>query len=378
MRELLKDFFNIFFMPYRDRKLSFWMKLVITIIWTISIPIGLLYGAPKKFFYMLLAMILISIFTMANEMKKYNRLLEITMVFLEGILSIWIFQYAPIGYFSMFFLLLYSVGIIYILGIRSSFVFNLLLLVYLYYMLRGNGSVSLAELYNANQVLRFPYLYLCILSASYITAFSIQRYWYEKETRQSRLEARIREEKQKLAGMSMDVIKSMYGALGAKIPEIDKHCEQVGSLARKIAEDMQLNEETCQQAYYAGLLHEVGAIGLPDEILCKSNLTEDQYELYKTYVQRGYKIIKELQIVDTVADAVHYHRENYDGSGYLEGRRGEKIPVLSRILSISDYTDRHLRRGETKEEVLKKLTGKSGKAFDPDCVACVCRILEKN
>ena len=352
------------------------MKLVITVIWLLSIPLGLIYGAPADYFLVLGAMILIALFTLTNELNGYSSLLELFVVLLEGILSFWIFRYAPIGYFSMFFLLVFSVGTIFILGLFRSMIINLFLLVSLFYILQGPMKNIFAQLYNENLILRFPYLYICILSSAYITMFSIQRYWLEKETRHTRLEARIRQEKHKLAEMSMDVIQAMYGALSAKIPGIDEHCKNVASLSQKMAQKMKLDDTICQNAYYAGLLHEVGAIGLPDEVLCTNTLTPEQYELYKTYVRRGYQIIKELQIVDPVAEAVRYHRENYDGNGYLEGLKGKEIPILSRILAVADYTDRHLRRGETVDHIIQLLDSKREKSFDPACVDLMCEILK--
>lgn len=76
-------------------------------------------------------------------------------------------------------------------------------------------------------------------------------------------------------------------------------------------------------------------------------------------------------------EAVLYHRENYDGSGYLEGRSGRQIPVLSRILSVADYADRHARWGETAEEIGKKLEKRKGTRFDPECAEQMRTILCK-
>ena len=104
-------------------------------------------------------------------------------------------------------------------------------------------------------------------------------------------------------------------------------------------------------------------------------MTDVQYEIYKSYVKRGYKIICELQISDEVAKAVLYHRENYDGSGYLEGLFGKNIPLLSRILGVSDYVDRHLNWHETPEDIIEKLKRKQGIQFDPEIVKKMCEIL---
>ena len=117
------------------------------------------------------------------------------------------------------------------------------------------------------------------------------------------------------------------------------------------------------------------ALGLPDDVVLQRNITEEQYQLYKTYVERGCRIIQELQIVDRVAETVRYHRENYDGTGYLEGLQGEAIPLLSRILAVADFTDRHRRWGETDAQIAAALRECAGHAFDPQCVEVMCGML---
>ena len=371
------DFWKIFLMGYKDRKLSFWMKITMLIWWAVSIPVGFFYGAEKEYFGILVLLIFLCLVTLWDDLHHYHYLVELLTLILAGILSIRLFVLAPIGYFSVFFLLIFAVGIIFIVGIRHTLFVNVLLLAYLFWAFCVDGGSRFAGIYDRNLILRFPYLYVCILFVFYITMFAIQKCWYQTETRHAVLERRIREEKQKLAEMSLNVIMSMYSALSAKVPEIDQHCKRVGRLTQSIAERMNLDEDTCRNGYYAGLLHEVGAIGLPDEILCQNVLTDEQYEMYKTYVTRGYQIIKELQIVDTVAEAVRSHRENYDGSGYLEGKRGEDIPILSRILALADYVDRHQRRGEPMEQTIRLLNEQKGTVFDPKCVEVVCGMLRE-
>ena len=112
-------------------------------------------------------------------------------------------------------------------------------------------------------------------------------------------------------------------------------------------------------------------------MVLQRNITEEQYQLYKTYVERGCRIIQELQIVDRVAETVRYHRENYDGTGYLEGLQGEAIPLLSRILAVADFTDRHRRRGETDAQIAAALRERAGHEFDPQCVEVMCGMLTK-
>lgn len=344
----MKEFLEIVFSKYKDPKIAMWMKNVLVLIMLPNFCAGLLYPMEQKKTVLpmfLLMILLLSVNCALSRGKDYTWLDTVTFLLLIAP-NLHLFHGGDIGYFSMFYIILYSVGAVFILGIRTSALFNAVCAFFIFVQVRGSGLAELRGLYHQNLLLRFPYLYLCIVGIAYIIMFSIQRYWVEKEKSRLVLEHRIHEEKKKLADMSLHVITSMYSALSAKIPEIDRHCEQTAAYSRRIAEGMGLDETACTNAYYAGLLHEVGAVGLPDEIIQKSSLTEEQYEIYQTYVSRGYRIIRELQIADEVAEAVRYHRGNYDGSGYLEGRSGKNIPVLARILSVADYADRHARWGE--------------------------------
>ena len=72
---------------------------------------------------------------------------------------------------------------------------------------------------------------------------------------------------------------------------------------------------------------------------------------------------------------MRYHRENYDGTGYLEGLQGEAIPLLSRILAVADFTDRHRRWGETDAQIAAALRERAGHEFDPQCLEVMCEML---
>ena len=130
-----------------------------------------------------------------------------------------------------------------------------------------------AALYGESFVLRFPFLYICILGVAYIIMFSIQRYWVDKAKRHLLLQQRIDAEKGKLSEMSLKVITAMYSALSSKIPEIDLHCQQTAELTQEMARRMGLDEAACRDGYYAGLLHEVGTVGLPDDVVLQRNIT---------------------------------------------------------------------------------------------------------
>ena len=99
--------------------------------------------------------------------------------------------------------------------------------------------------------------------------------------------------------------------------------------------------------------------------------------MFQTYVKMGYDMISELQVADTIAETVYYHRENYDGSGYLAGKCGNEIPVLAQILAVADYADRHLRWGESTEMVRGKIKERENTRFEPKCAGIMEQILKE-
>ena len=360
---------------YQDPELAFYTKGVLGLLWLVQLPVALWYGAPAQFYALLGAMLLAIGVDLVPFPRQHSRADDYVTSAVMLVCCFVLFWKAFIGYFSVFFLLIYLFCNVFILGIAGSAPFSLLGLTGVMLCLRGVLVANPAARYGADFVPRLPFLFLCILGIAYIITFFIQRYWVEKLQQHVILQARIDAERARLSEMSLKVITAMYSALSSKIPEIDLHCQQTAELTQEMARRMGLDEAVCRDGYYAGLLHEVGTVGLPDDVVLQRNITEEQYQLYKTYVERGCRIIQELQIVDRVAETVRYHRENYDGTGYLEGLQGEAIPLLSRILAVADFTDRHRRRGETDAQIAAALRECAGHAFDPQCVEVMCGML---
>lgn len=371
------NFWNTVSIPYEDRELALWMKIIFGFIWAISILNGVLYGAPVSYLLAMGMMVALLAGNIAVCRRHYRRWIDVVTFTLLSIPIFYVYYHASIGYFSVLFPMLFSCGIVFILGIRNSFVINLFYLAAVILCFRFDLSASAESIYGKNVALRFPYLYICFVLIAYMLMYSIQRYWVEKRRRQEKLEQRVHEEKKKLQGMSMRVMNAMCRALGAKIPGEEEHCRQVAEYAKEIAERLELPEEMASAAYQAGLLHEIGMIGIPDELIQRRNLTDEEYGVFQTYVKMGYDMISELQVADTIAEAVYYHRENYDGSGYLAGKRGSEIPVLAQILAVADYADRHLRWGESTEMVRGKIKERENTRFEPHCAAMMEQILKE-
>jgi len=135
----------------------------------------------------------------------------------------------------------------------------------------------------------------------------------------------------------------------------------------------------------AGLLHDIGKIAVPDDILLsESKFSDLQFEVMKKHPEKGYEILSTFSAFMEIAPIVKYHHERFDGKGYPEGIEGEEIPEESRIITVVDSFDamtskRRYRASELSvEQAIKELNAGKGLQFDAYIVECFVRMLEKH
>ena len=154
-----------------------------------------------------------------------------------------------------------------------------------------------------------------------------------------------------------------------------KHSTRVARLAQMIAEEMGCTEEELDIINVAGVLHDIGKIGIRDDILLKpGRLTKDEYEKIKEHPVIGADIISKLGLWGREAKIIRHHHERFDGTGYPDGLKGKQIPKLARILSVADCydamaSDRAYRKKMEKDVILGIINENSGTQFDPEVVA---------
>lgn len=370
---------EILLCPYEDKMLALWVKLAFWLVWLINIPAGIIYGASFQYIAYVLSIVFAIGINIAISAKNYNIWIDFITLALVSIPVYGIFLSAYIKAFSVMYPVFFSCSVVFILGIKYSFFINFVCTSSIIYCCRINKNHMMIDMYGENVVLRLPYLFICMLLIIYCLMFIIQKNWIEKNRRKQVLESRISEENTRLENMSMKVMNTMVRALGAKIQGEEEHLRQVAEYAKQIAHYKGLEEKMCSNAYSAGLLHEIGMVGIPDALIEKEKLTEEEYAIFKTYVDKSYAIIIMLRSssAESIAEAVHYHRESYDGNGYPDKLKGEDIPLLARILAVADYADRHLRRGEVRESVIEKINALSGVRFEPKDAQIMIDILRE-
>jgi HD-GYP domain-containing protein (c-di-GMP phosphodiesterase class II) len=136
------------------------------------------------------------------------------------------------------------------------------------------------------------------------------------------------------------VIRALVNAIDARDAYTFGHSDRVASMAKRIGRQMGLSTVEQDRIYMAGLLHDVGKIGVPDHVLGKpGKLTEEEFALIKRHPEIGFSILRHLQQLHSVLPGVMHHHESFDGSGYPHRLAGMDIPLLARILAVADAYD---------------------------------------
>lgn len=187
----------------------------------------------------------------------------------------------------------------------------------------------------------------------------------------------------KINRQMIGTIKAMACAVDAKDEYTHDHSARVADLAVRMADCMGLSDpQQCREIELAGLLHDIGKIGISDGVLGKtSRLTDAEYKVIQQHPRIGARIVQQVQGLDGVAKAILHHHERYDGLGYPAGLKKEEIPAPSRMIAVADsfdalISDRPYRKGIGRQEALHELQQNSGTQLAPDAVEAITRVVE--
>lgn len=170
---------------------------------------------------------------------------------------------------------------------------------------------------------------------------------------------------------AVETVRALANAIDAKDNYTHGHSERVGWLSRFVGEALGLDARQLQTLEWAGVLHDVGKIGIAENILNKpGRLTDAEFAEMKRHPRLSYEVLRPVASLEPILEGVLYHHENHDGSGYPEGLRGEEIPLAARIIHVVDIFDaltstRAYRAGFTIPRALQILEQDAGRVTDP-------------
>ncbi len=182
----------------------------------------------------------------------------------------------------------------------------------------------------------------------------------------------------------ISIIRALSSTVDAKDHHTLGHSQRVSEYSLRIAEALELPEREIEVVKYAALLHDIGKIAIPDDIIKKpSRLTPEEFEQVRKHPVIGARIIKEIDSLAPMVPIILHHHERFDGKGYPDGLKGENIPMGARIVHVADayetmVTARTYRDMLPPELAVSELRKNAGTQFDPRVVEAFIPILRKN
>lgn len=201
----------------------------------------------------------------------------------------------------------------------------------------------------------------------------LELYHYQQSLQQEvdQKTTELRESNRKFNNLSMQVAMALASAIDAKDTYTNGHSVRVAEYSRELARRMGRSMQEINDIYYIGLLHDIGKIGIPDQIINKpERLTKEEYQIVKDHPKIGAEILENISEIPSIAVGAHWHHERYDGQGYPDGLAGEEIPEVARIIGVADaydtMTSKRSYRDILPQDVARnEIENGKGTQFDP-------------
>lgn len=216
-------------------------------------------------------------------------------------------------------------------------------------------------------------VFLCIALFLVISAKNIRE--FQRKERESR---------ERLDELNTNIIRALAYTIDAKDRYTSGHSQRVADYALAIAKRMGKTEEEQKIIYYAGLLHDIGKIRVPEELINKpGGLTEDEFNQIRVHPVSGYHILKDIHEDIRIAYGAKYHHERYDGKGYPNALEGENIPEIARIIGVADSydamaSDRRYRDALPQEVIRSEFEKGRGTQFDKEIADIMIQMIDED
>lgn len=197
-------------------------------------------------------------------------------------------------------------------------------------------------------------------------------------------EQNIKIESEKNVTLTTDMIKALVKTIDAKDPYTNGHSVRVAEYSKMIAEQEYSDTQKIQNIHNIALLHDIGKIAIPDDIINKpGKLTDEEYNLIKAHTITGAQILSEITSYPDLINGAKYHHERYDGRGYPCGLKGEEIPEIAAIIGVADAYDamtsnRSYRKMLPQEVVRNEISKGLGTQFHPEWGKIMLQLIDQD
>ncbi|MBQ7371843.1 MAG: HD domain-containing protein, partial [Blautia sp.] len=242
---------------------------------------------------------------------------------------------------------------------------------------RTYSLIKEKEIYD-NRWFTFYMLAVAMIAVAWFTWFIVRT----QVQRTLNLQRKELEVARQQVQMGNETIMAIAKAVDAKDERTAQHSQRVSEYSVLIGRELGFSEAECENLRKAARMHDIGKIGIPDNILNKpARLTDEEYAVMKSHVVRGGEILKDFTLIDHVVEGALYHHERYDGRGYPEGLKGEGIPLYGRIIGVADAFDamtanRVYRKQMDFDYVLNEMRNGRGTQFDPQMVDILLKLID--
>ena len=195
--------------------------------------------------------------------------------------------------------------------------------------------------------------------------------------------AALQQQANEISALNEELLLALSHVIDLRDPDVQGHSKAVARYAVLVAQELGLPLERVEQVRKAGLLHDIGKLGIPETILFKpARLSADEYEAVKLHPDLGAEIVAECHSLNALVPFIRQHHEHFDGGGYPNRLHGSEIPLEARILSVADAveamaSDRPYRRGQDAKTILKEMAAKAGTQFDVKVVDAFVRVVQR-
>ncbi|UFJ40014.1 HD-GYP domain-containing protein [Brevibacillus humidisoli] len=241
-------------------------------------------------------------------------------------------------------------------------------LTYVLVMVHGGIGARLIEYYGAPSLLP-------ILVTFVIISIVFHQYFNNLNSLQQKMD--------EVKHLNDSILTAMAASIDARDPYTHGHSYRVAYWGRELATAIGLSKKEADEVYYGGILHDIGKIGIEDDILNKEGkLSKEEYHKIQQHPVIGYHIVKQAGVFPELLPAIRNHHERVDGKGYPDGLGGTEIPLIARILAISDafdamVSDRPYRKGVPVDQALQIIKENAGTQFDAVLAETFVRLVRR-